>query len=105
MAVIWIVIVVVMLETIERLYPPPTQFDEWTMVLTSILRIAVNVLMGFTLHQGSYKHIHKHIRAEPCTGHHHHDPCSHTDHDHVTHDQNSHLHYNNLIEFEQSINV
>jgi hypothetical protein len=42
------------------------------MMVTALLGIVVNIVMGFTLHQGSHKHFHSHIGGGPCSHDHGH---------------------------------
>ena len=70
--IIWVLTGWLLFEAILRFIKPPEDFDAKVMMYTAILGIAVNILMGLTLHQGSHKHFHTHIGGGTCSGHHHH---------------------------------
>ena len=40
-------------------------------MITALLGIVVNIIMGFSLHQGSHKHFHTHIGGGSCSAHDH----------------------------------
>ena len=58
-------------EAVARLITPPESFDARVMMITALLGIVVNVIMGFSLHQGTHKHFHSHIGGGSCSGHDH----------------------------------
>ena len=68
---IWVLTIVLLAEAVARLITPPESFDARVMMITALLGIVVNVIMGFSLHQGTHKHFHSHIGGGSCSGHDH----------------------------------
>lgn len=59
--IVWIITVWLLYEAIERFIHPPKKFNPGVMLVTAFLGIIVNLVMGFTLHQGTHAHFHTHI--------------------------------------------
>jgi cation diffusion facilitator family transporter len=70
--IVWLLTLWLLYEAVERFIHPPTEFNAGIMLMTAFLGIIVNLVMGFTLHQGTHAHFHTHIGGGQCGGHHGH---------------------------------
>lgn len=64
---VWVLTIWLLLEAFWRIMDPPTHFDAKTMLITSIIGVVCNIIMGMTLHQ-ELPHSHGH---GTCEGHGH----------------------------------
>jgi Co/Zn/Cd efflux system component len=88
--IIWILTGVLLFEAVLRFFYPPQTFDAFTMMVTALLGIIVNIIMGLSLHQGSHKHYHAHIFGGSCN------------HDHGSHNEDClpETKYNQLVDLK-----
>jgi hypothetical protein len=75
----WMITIILVFEAISRVISPPEVFDTKTMLITSIIGVICNIIMGLTLHNGPGHH----------HGHDHGDSHSH-DHKHNHNDDHTH---------------
>jgi zinc transporter 2 len=60
---IWMITIFLVIEAISRVVNPPEKFDAKIMVITSIVGVICNIIMGCTLHDGpgnAHGHSHSH---------------------------------------------